>query len=295
MRPVDVRIQAALATYDEDCRWELIGGAVTECPDDVLDVSVELLNSHSARERRLGADLLGRFVGVDPGARPTALETLLSTLSSERDPDCLASILAALGHVGYASVLERVIPYANHPQAAVRLAVAFAIATIGSDPLGPACRRAMIGLSRDKDPEVRDWATFGLGTLSSEDGPEIREALLERAEDAYHDARAEALFGLAVRRDPRAVPHLIRALQAESQPRPILGSCRRCSPSSTRAGPTSGRSSGPSIAAPAGKRGQSPTEARAPKGAGHRPRPPGCWREPRPPLRRRPDPPTCRL
>ena len=75
-------------------------------------------------------------------------------------------------------------------------------------------RFALIKLSGDSEPEVRDWATFGLGTLSSDDGPDVRAALLARAEDPYHTTRAEALFGLAVRRDPRAVPHLIRALES---------------------------------------------------------------------------------
>ncbi len=38
MRALDVRVEAALATVDEDCRWELIGGIVGECPDDVLEM-----------------------------------------------------------------------------------------------------------------------------------------------------------------------------------------------------------------------------------------------------------------
>ena len=100
----------------------------------------------------------------------------------------------------------------------MRLAVAFAVATVSPQPLAPEARTALIRLSRDVDPEVRDWATFGLGTLSDADGPDVRAALLARAEDAHHEARAEALFGLAVRHDPRAVPHLIRALQS-----PLVG------------------------------------------------------------------------
>jgi HEAT repeat protein len=215
---VDVRTEAALATYDEDCRWELIGGAVTECPDDVLEACLELLASPVGRKRRLGADLLGRLVGADQGARPAAREALLAALANETDADALASMVAALGHLGDASVLGQIVPHAQHCEAAVRLAVAFAIATVAPQPLPVQALQAMIKLSRDGDPEVRDWATFGLGTLSSDDGPEVREALLARAEDASREARAEALFGLAVRRDPRTVPHLIRALQS-----PVVG------------------------------------------------------------------------
>ena len=136
----------------------------------------------------------------------------------ERVAAPLASIVAALGHVGDPGTLGRIFPLAEDPNPEVRLAVAFAVATISPKPLVPQARTALIHLSRDPDPEVRDWATFGLGTLSDDDGADVRAALLARADDDSHEARAEALFGLAVRRDPRAVPHLIRALQS-----PLVG------------------------------------------------------------------------
>ena len=77
MRALDVRVEAALATFDEGWRWELIAGIVGECPDDVLDVCRTLLRDETADGRSLGADVLGRRLGVDPGARPAALNALL--------------------------------------------------------------------------------------------------------------------------------------------------------------------------------------------------------------------------
>jgi HEAT repeat protein len=213
MRPLDVRIEAALGTYDQDCRWELIGGILSECPDDVLDAAIGLIGGDE-RQRALGGDVLGRLVGIEPKTGPAVVQALLAAIAVEQDPAPLASIVAALGHVGDAATLGRIFPLAEHPSPEVRLAVAFAVATISPQPLSTEARIALLRLSRDADPEVRDWATFGLGTLSDADGPDIRAALLARAEDANRDARAEALFGLAVRRDMRAVPHLIRALQS---------------------------------------------------------------------------------
>lgn len=214
MRQLDTRIDAALGTYDEECRWDLIGGILGECPDDVLAVSVGLLENDLDRGRTLGADILGRLVGIDPGCRVAVVDALLAALVVEKTPAATASMVAALGHVGDPGALGKVFPLADDPDPAVRLAVAFTIATISPQPLAPEMRLALIRLSRDTDSEVRDWATFGLGTLTDDDSPDVRAALLERAEDASHEARAEALFGLAVRRDPRAVPHLIRALQS---------------------------------------------------------------------------------
>jgi HEAT repeat protein len=218
MRPLDVRIEAALGTYDEDCRWDLIAGILAECPDDVLEEAAGLLQGDLERGRTLGADILGRFVGIEPNSRPVVLDALLTAMTVEKASAPKASIVAALGHIDDPGTLGEVCPLACDPSPEVRLAVAFAVATISPQPLAPEARTALLSLSRDGDPEVRDWATFGLGTLSDADGPDVRAALLERAEDASHEARAEALFGLAVRRDPRAVPHLIRALQS-----PLVG------------------------------------------------------------------------
>lgn len=218
MRPLDVRIDAALGTYDEDCRWDLIRGILDECPDDVLEASTKLLVGQPDRGRTLGADILGRLAGIESDMRAAIIEALLTALTVEKAAAPTASIVAALGHIDDPRTLSFVFPFSLHPIAEVRLAVAFAVATLSRQPLEPEARMALIRLSQDCDPEVRDWATFGLGTLSSADGPDVRAALLARTEDASHEARAEALFGLAVRRDPRAVPHLIRALQS-----PLVG------------------------------------------------------------------------
>jgi HEAT repeat protein len=69
-------------------------------------------------------------------------------------------------------------------------------------------------LSQDLDARVRDWSTFGLGTQLEVDTPEILAALLARVEDIDADTRAEALAGLAKRRDLRVVVPLRRALES---------------------------------------------------------------------------------
>jgi HEAT repeat protein len=212
MRSLDARIHAALAAYDEDTRWELIGGIMDECPDDVFAASADLVRGEHERQRTLGADILGRLVDADPEAGMDVEKALLPALKTECEPHAIASMVAALGHVGDPEALGQIIPLSVHPDAGVRLAVAFAVATISPRPLSDDARLGLIRLSRDADPEVRDWATFGLGTFATDDSPDVTAALLARANDPYHEARAEALFGLAVRRDPRAVPHLISAL-----------------------------------------------------------------------------------
>jgi HEAT repeat protein len=80
----------------------------------------------------------------------------------------------------------------------------------------PRAIQTLIGLSTDEDSVVRDWATFGLGTLTDFDSPELRDALVARLNDAYADARFEAMVGLARRKDNRVLAPLLEALTANT-------------------------------------------------------------------------------
>ena len=103
--------------------------------------------------------------------------------------------------------------HAGHPSADVRCSVAVAIPGAAGDPPGPRAIEALIALSADPDAETRDWATFGLGSqLEDQDTDAIRDALAARLDDPDGDTAGEALLGLALRRDPRALPALLARL-----------------------------------------------------------------------------------
>ena len=75
--------------------------------------------------------------------------------------------------------------------------------------------RRVIELTTDGDVSNRDWATFILGSRDI-DTPDIREALIARADDPEERVRSEAIRGLA-RKDPLvALPLIQRALEAPS-------------------------------------------------------------------------------
>jgi HEAT repeat protein len=73
----------------------------------------------------------------------------------------------------------------------------------------------LIELMDDVNDNVRDWATFGLGTQSDLDTSVIREALRKRLSDSFPDARVEAIWGLAQRKDESGLRMLIDRLSAE--------------------------------------------------------------------------------
>lgn len=75
----------------------------------------------------------------------------------------------------------------------MRYAVVFGLFGIDDD----LAVQTLIELSADVDPQVRDWATFGLGVQIDRDDPAVRHALMARLEDPDIDTRGEAIRGLA--------------------------------------------------------------------------------------------------
>lgn len=67
--------------------------------------------------------------------------------------------------------------------------------------------RVMIELSEDKHPDVRNWATFSIGTQIETSNEMIIKALWIRTKDK--DTRHEAIIGLWKRKDSR-IEELLR-------------------------------------------------------------------------------------
>jgi hypothetical protein len=129
-------------------------------------------------------------------------------LGLARDPHTPAAELAdAVAWCAEVSALPAVLLLVAHPDTAVRRSVAQALPRLAAEPCPRAVVGALITLSRDPVPEVRDWACYALGTrLSDVDNQPVRDALAARLGDPDAHVRCEALLGLARRRDPRALP-----------------------------------------------------------------------------------------
>lgn len=190
-----------------DVVWELHqrGGA------DVYERAIEWCRSESAALRRLGATVLAQLGLKERFPFRAASVPVLSGLVQDPEPSVVASSLHALGHLD-AIDLEGLSEVIHHPSDDVRWALASCLGASAA----PEGVEALIELSTDSEVSVRDWATFGLGSLSKADSPELRAALVARLDEEDDDTRGEALVGLASRRDERLLPYVERELQRDS-------------------------------------------------------------------------------
>ena len=202
---------------EDDVAWNAVTRLHFLGTREVLEKAIGLSQSTDSYRRARGADILGQL-GVQQGVHSTSfiperLTCLLAMLHSESDPVVLDAAIIALGHLGEPQGVREVLRYSQHSDENVRYAVAWVLpGGLGNEP---EVIDTLLRLMRDSDSDVRDWATFGLGTQSDADSPVIRDALFDRLQDGDEDTRAEATAGLAKRKDLRALPVVIEELGRE--------------------------------------------------------------------------------
>ena len=197
-------------TCDSDEYWVLVRALHGRNEDIVFQAASSWCDSSEVLLRCLGSDVLGQLGYGSFYPFTDRSEPILASLLSDPDASVVSSALDALGHLsaGDPTAIEAC---SNHESAEVRESVAFCLSS-HDDALS---RATLIILTTDPDSDVRDWATWGLGTMSELDTPEIREALLLRLAVENEEVRGEAMRGLATRGDSRAIPVILEELNQE--------------------------------------------------------------------------------
>jgi len=191
-------------------RWSFIRELHRRGDAAILEEASRWCTSTEGLLRCLGADVLGQldFAESCPYAGESA-PILVSPLD-DNDEDVISCALVALGHlsVGNPEIIARL---AGHESVDIRSSVAYCLGKRDE----PIARETLVALSGDRDSDVRNWATFGLGTLSEVDSAMIREALVARLSDSEDEVRGEAMLGLATRGDARAIPTILEELERD--------------------------------------------------------------------------------
>jgi len=200
--------RGGLAASEE--HWALVQELHRRGGREAFETSASWCASADPLLRCLGADVLGQLGCYDSHPFSDESSPILESLLADSDRRVLQSALIALGHLR-SGQLAAICALASHESAEVRHAVATCLGS-RSEALA---RQTLIRLSADADKEVRNWATFGLGTLSNADSEGIRNALVARLSDSDYEVRGEAMRGLAARGDERAVPAILAELASD--------------------------------------------------------------------------------
>ena len=210
-RTTEELIKYALTEEDEDAAWDAVGILHFRGNREVFEAAKNLCESNNLKERRLGVDILGQLGVPKRTFLDESLAILFKLIDSEQDSNILYAIGIALGHIGDFRASAPLVKLKKHPNSDVRFGVVIGISCQENE----LAISTLIELSSDEDEEVRNWATFGLGSQIEADTVEIREALFQRLVEADHEIRGEALVGLARRRDERVIEPLIKELSSD--------------------------------------------------------------------------------
>ena len=194
--------------------WSIVAEAAASVPvDEVLAVAITFCRADEPGLRATGAGLVAE---LGDRAAEDALGVLEPLLGREGDLDVTRIALHGVAATRLVGGIPIAGSFADHRDAGVRLDATHALYSCAGVPASATAVAALIALSSDVDDDVRDWATFGLGTEVDADGGDLRAALVARLGDAHLDVREEAAIGLARRSDARAFEP-VRALLADDE------------------------------------------------------------------------------
>jgi hypothetical protein len=182
--------------------WDNVKELCTRPEKKVFKRCTALVKSKLPRERRIGIDVLSQLGGAERPFEAQTLSLYLRILPAEKDVKVLQSLLHAIGHNNKGldnEGIEALSYLIRHSYTIIRYALVFALKGVDK----PGAIDILIALSADKDTDIRDWATFALGSQITRNNKAIRDALWARVNDPDEDTRLEAIAGLATRKDPR--------------------------------------------------------------------------------------------
>ena len=201
--------------YDDDRPWAAVRALHKRDTPEVFEVASEFCHSPNPLKRARGLDVLAQLGCCNPSAeRPyfdDCVQIAMRHLADE-DPLPVHAAAWALAHLADDRAVAALVGMQTSADSGVRWAVVFGIAGSGH----PEAISTLINLMEDDDEDVRNWATFGLGAQSVEDSPQIRDALRKRLADPFSEARDEAIWGLALRKDPIGIRMLLERLETDA-------------------------------------------------------------------------------
>jgi HEAT repeat protein len=186
---------------------DAVGDAITALhwrgSREVLNLAVLLTQSANPILRGRGAEILGQL-GVPDRTFPDECFAAVLPLLADDEGLVVCDAIYALQHINDFRAAPYIIPLADHEDDDIRHNVAVGLAAVDTRE----AESVLLRLMNDRDADVRNWATFGIGQQRDSDTDEIRSAFAAAVLDDDPEVRYEGIIGLGRRRDIRAVRYL---------------------------------------------------------------------------------------
>lgn len=209
--------QLILKAYNEgndDIYMDYIAILRERGDDEVFQLTKKLVYSKDSVYKEIAASILSQF-GYKTKLYKGESIHLLAKLLNDKNEDVITNAIYAFGHRKCTRYANKLTSFVTSKSLQIKEALAF---TLGGYE-NPKCIDALITLMQDDNFNVRNWATFSLAQITQSNTQTIRDALFKKLSDKELEVRGEALLGLALRKDDRAVDAIIEDLQ-----KPFYGS-----------------------------------------------------------------------
>jgi HEAT repeat protein len=182
--------------------WDNISELRKRGTEDIFARCYQLATTGNDGEREMAITVLAQL-GHAP--RPYYAQTIalcFELLDTALHPHVLRAVLYAIGHNNRqlnAKQTRKVVSFKHHTHKGVRFAMVFALLGVNNTT----AIDTLIAMTTDKVADIRNWATFGIGSQLTTTSEKITAALWNRISDTDTNTRLEAIAGLARRKDPR--------------------------------------------------------------------------------------------
>lgn len=192
--------------------WDNVGELRKRPNNEVYNKAYKLAESEIEKEKIIGIYVLAQL-GFDPRfQQDKTVDLYFKLLENEKSPKVISAILSSISHNNEninENQISKLIEYKNHSYSEVRFELTLALSCLEYNN----AINTLIELSNDKDSDIRNWATFGLGRQLETDSESIRKALWNRINDIHFETKSEAIVGLASRKDEKVKDVIIQELE----------------------------------------------------------------------------------
>ncbi len=214
-------ISEAKIEKDIKKRWTIIVDIQARANHETFKHCKKLCLSSSYKDRVLGIDILAQLGVYHRPFKEETVPIFIDLFKTEKSLTVLSALFIGCGHLVKTDD-HRFIPYLlkfiEHKSRNLRFGVVFGI--MGHEE--HLAIKALIQLTEDIDDDVRNYATFALGSQVNSNNCQVIGALEKRLLDNNDEIVDEAILGLALRKKFLKITKPILSILKNGEPKTLL-------------------------------------------------------------------------